>query len=454
MSTTLSPSASPASEEKLDFKKIFPIFFVVMVDLLAMTIIIPLLPLYATALLVSPAMIGVLNASYPVTQFIGAPILGRLSDRYGRKPILLISQVGTLIGLLILGFANSFVLLLISRIIDGFSGGNIATAQAMIADSTSEKTRTHGLGLVGAAFGLGFIIGPIIAFVALSLSGNDYRAPAFIAAGFSLLSILLTAFWITETHQPNQRGQTGHRRTFSPGAVLKGLAHPHVGVLFILIFTQQFALGGFEHLLPLFTVSRLGLNAAGNALVFVFVGIIIVIFQGGVTGMWSRKWGDRRLIYIGLLSMALGLGMTAATPAQPVPWYSRAELLSELHESSNGGEAALSRLTAQVSLPEDGNRGWTGLIWLLIAMIPASIGGGILQPSINSMITKRVSPQQRGEMLGTSAGLLSAANGLGPLVGFGLFQVVGSGSPLWLWAVVLVIGFVVAWRLISPDPTH
>lgn len=451
MSTTFSQSASPAADEKLDFKKIFPIFFVVMVDLLGLTIIIPLLPLYATALLVSPVMIGVLNAAYPLTQFIGAPILGRLSDRYGRKPILLISQVGTLIGFLILGFANSFVVLLISRIIDGFSGGNIATAQAMIADSTTEKTRTQGLGLIGAAFGLGFIIGPVIAFVSLALSGNDYRVPAFIAAGFSLISIMLTAFWLTETHQPGQRSQAGARHAFAPDALLKALAHPRVGILFMLIFTQQFAFGGFENIIPLFTVSRLGLNASGNALVFVFVGIIIVAIQGGLIGKWSRKWGERRLIYAGLVLMTLGLGLTAATPPQPVPWYSRAELQAELHEPTKGGEAALSRINAQISLPDDTHTGWAGIIWLLVAMIPASIGGGILQPSINSLITKRVSAQQRGEMLGASAGLVSAANVIAPLVGFAMFQALGSSAPLWLWTAILVVLFLVAWRSIKPE---
>ncbi|RPI29160.1 MAG: MFS transporter, partial [Chloroflexota bacterium] len=131
-----------------------------------MTIIIPLMPLYATAFGATPLIIGLLGAAYPAMQFIGAPILGRLSDRYGRKPVLLLSQAGTLVGFLLLGFSNALWLLFLSRLIDGISGGNISTAQAAIADSTTEKTRTQGLGLIGAAFGLGFIIGPVIAFVA------------------------------------------------------------------------------------------------------------------------------------------------------------------------------------------------------------------------------------------------------------------------------------------------
>jgi DHA1 family tetracycline resistance protein-like MFS transporter len=161
-------------EEKLDFKKILPVFVIVLIDLLGLTIIIPLLPLYAASFGADPLVIGALSAAYPLMQFVGAPILGRLSDHFGRRPILLISQVGTLIGFIVLGFANSLWILFISRIIDGISGANIATAQAVITDSTTEKTRTQGLGLIGAAFGLGFIIWPIISFNVLSVSNNNY----------------------------------------------------------------------------------------------------------------------------------------------------------------------------------------------------------------------------------------------------------------------------------------
>ena len=181
------------SEEKLDFKRILPIFVIVLIDLLGLTIIIPLMPLYAAAFGASAFMIGLLGAAYPAMQFIGAPLLGRISDRVGRKPVLVVSQIGTLIGFIVLALAGNLWVLFIARLIDGLSGANIATAQAAISDSTTEKTRTQGLGLLGAAFGLGFILGPIIAFVSLAASGNDYRVPALVAAAFSFASILLTA---------------------------------------------------------------------------------------------------------------------------------------------------------------------------------------------------------------------------------------------------------------------
>src|SRR5574342_881248 len=175
--------------EKLDFKRVLPILVIVLVDLMGLSIIIPLLPLFAARFGATPFMIGILQATYPMMQFIGAPILGRLSDRFGRKPILIVSQIGTLAGFVLLGFANTLWLLFLSRVIDGLSGANISTAQAAIADSTNEKTRTQGLGLIGAAFGLGFALGPVIAFIVLATTGQNYQAVAFAAAFFSLVSI-------------------------------------------------------------------------------------------------------------------------------------------------------------------------------------------------------------------------------------------------------------------------
>ena len=145
--------------EKLDFKRVLPILVIVLVDLIGLSIIIPILPYFAARFSATPIMIGILQASYPFMQFVGAPMLGRLSDRFGRRPILIVSQIGTLAGFILLGFANTLWLLFLSRIIDGLSGANMSTAQAAIADSTTEKTRTQGLGLIGAAFGVGFVSG-------------------------------------------------------------------------------------------------------------------------------------------------------------------------------------------------------------------------------------------------------------------------------------------------------
>ncbi|MEJ2011357.1 MAG: MFS transporter, partial [Anaerolineales bacterium] len=287
-------------EDRLDMKKVLPVFLIVMIDLLGLTIIIPLMPLYAASFGANPFMIGLLGAAYPVTQFIGAPLLGRFSDRWGRRPVLLLSQMGTLIGFLILGFSDALWLLFLARMVDGISGANIATAQAVISDITTEKTRTQGLGLIGAAFGIGFVIGPVLAFIALALSGNNYHVPAFVAAGFSAASIGMTWFLLPETHPAHSHYEGSEdQQGFTFQELLRVIRLPRIGILLALMFLQQIAFGGFEQLLSLFTLERLGLNASGNAVIFVFVGLLVVAVQGGFIGPWSRRWGDRRLIYLG-----------------------------------------------------------------------------------------------------------------------------------------------------------
>jgi MFS family permease len=445
-------STTEPPKDRLDFKKILPIFIIILIDLLGLTVIIPLLPLYAASFGATPLMIGVIGAVYPVFQFVGAPMLGRLSDRYGRRPILLVSQIGTLIGFLILGFANSLWMLLLSRMIDGLSGANISTAQAAITDSTTENNRTQGLGLVGAAFGLGFVAGPLIAFFSLSISHNNFHVPAFIAAGFSLVSILLTWFWLPETLPAERRGQGDQEKpTFSFGALFQALAHPQVGFLLVLIFAQQIAFGGFEQLLSLFTLSRLGLNASGNAIIFVFVGFIIVAVQGGFIGPWSRKYGDRRLIFVGLALLAVGLIVTGLTPKIPPPGYSQAELQAQMTSSGDfrTHESPTTR-NLSIELPGDGNNGWLGMIVILAAMIPAAIGGGVLQPSINSLITKRIEPIEIGGILGVSAALLSGANAIAPLIGALIFQAIGPSAPFILGGLVLLLLLILAVRKIKP----
>jgi DHA1 family tetracycline resistance protein-like MFS transporter len=443
---TQAQSISP--EEKLDFKKIFPIFVIVLVDLLGLTIIIPLLPLYAASFGADPLVIGALGTAYPLMQLVGAPLLGGLSDCYGRKPILLISQVGTFIGFIIMGLANSLPLLFLARLIDGLSGANTAAAQAAITDSTTEKTRAQGLGLMGAAFGLGFIIGPVIAFIALAIGKNDYHLPAYIAAACSAISILLTTFWFQETLPADKRG-TSHIEK-APGTlrnILTALNKPLVGTLLVLMFMQQLVFGGFENLLALFTLNRLGVNAAGNAVIFVFAGMIIVLVQGKYIGPWSRRFGERKLIYAGLLLLAIGLIMTAITPHQTVPWYSRVALERELTQSQ---EAATRRVG--VELPPDGNNGWLGLIWTLAAMIPAAVGGGILSPSINSLITKRIARSEIGSTLGVSSALVSAANAATPIIGGAVFKALGSSAPFLIGGGILAVLFVVALQIVVPSP--
>lgn len=431
--------------EKLDFKRILPIFVIVLVDLLGLTIIIPLLPLYAVSFGADPFTIGVIAAAYPMMQLIAGPILGALSHKYGRKPVLMISQFGTFIGFLILGFANGIPVLLLSRVIDGLSGANIVVAPAAITDVTTPKTRTQGLGLIGAAFGLGFTLGPALAGIALALTDNNYHVPAFMAAAFSFASILLTAFWFKETKQAGTPVSAAHQQggqwlnKFS-----RALRNPLIGTLLLLMFAQQLVFGGFENLLALFNLNRLGLNASANSGLFVFIGIIAVVVQGYMIGKWSRRFGERKLIFAGLLLLAVGIILAAITPPQPVPWYSRAEMLDEL------GQSAATHVSFE--LPDDSNTGVLGLVWMMIALVPATIGGSILSPSINSLITRRISPLETGTILGISASMVSLANAITPLLGGALFQWLGSAAPFLLGGVLMLALLLQALRVIRDEP--
>jgi len=444
---------SSQSTDKLDFKRILPVIVIILVDLIGLSIIIPLLPLFAARFGANAFVVGILQATYPLMQFIGAPVLGRLSDHFGRKPILIASQIGTLAGFILLGFANSLWLLFLSRIIDGLSGANMSTAQAAVADSTTEKTRTQGLGLIGAAFGVGFILGPIIAYVVLAATGGDYRAVAFTAAFFSLASILMTTFWFHETHRPESPSIRLLRSSGTGGwpsaPTLDALRRPVVGFLLLIMFFYQIAFGGYEQLFSLFTLTRLGMSATDTSGLFALAGVFIVIVQAGLIGRWSRRYGDRWLVIFGISTLSIGLIGTALTPPIPVPWYNRTKVLESL-----AGQSAIrvSAETIRVTLPEEADKSWSGIAWLLVASFPAALGGGILHPAINSLITKSSDKSEVGTMLGVSAGLYSAANAIAPLFYGTLFQFFGAPVPFFAGGLILFVLWVFAPRAV-PKPS-
>jgi DHA1 family tetracycline resistance protein-like MFS transporter len=437
-----------ASPAKLDFKRVLPVLVIVLVDLMGLSIIIPLLPLYAARFGASAMTVGILQATYPMMQFVGAPILGRLSDRFGRKPILIASQIGTLLGFILLGFADTLWLLFLSRIIDGLSGANMSTAQAAVADSTNEHTRTQGLGLIGAAFGVGFVLGPIIAFIVLAASGQNYQAVAFTAAAFSLASILLTTFWFHETLTEGVDAAAARKRPFSFKAMLDAFRHPAIGFLLLVMFFYQIAFGGYEQLFSLFTLTRLGMDARDTAGLFVLAGLFIIVVQGGLIGRWSRQKGDRWLVILGVSMLAIGLLGTALTPAIPVPWYDKAKVLESL---AGEGSIRVSIQSINIHLPDESTRGWFGIIWLLIASFPAALGGGVLHPAINSLITKSSDKSQVGGMMGISAAFYSAANAIAPLFYGFLFQWFGAPVPFFVGGLILMVLWVFAPRMVRKE---
>jgi DHA1 family tetracycline resistance protein-like MFS transporter len=397
--------------------------------MLGLSLILPLLHLYAAIYGAAPLDIGIVMAAFPLAQLISLPVMGMLSDRFGRKPLLLISQISTCIGFIVLGLANSLILIVVSRLIDGLLGANISTAQAALSDITDDNTRAQGLGLIGAAFGLGFILGPIISLVALGLT-NNIQAPAFVAAALSGVSIVYTLFGFTETLPSARRGL---RRTPLWTALLHHFHNPKLRVLLIVIFIQQLVFFGFESLIGLFALERLGLLEQGVAVIFVVVGLTLVLVQGRFIGRWSRRYGDASLAKAALGLLSVGLVLIALTPAQPHPGYHRLNVETRLSGQTPGDDSIL------VDLPQDGETGITGVLWLMVTIIPLSVGAGLIRPSLNSLMTKQVSRQEYGSILGLSSSFISAANAAAPLLAAAIFHHYGSSAPFLTGAVVIAV---------------
>lgn len=424
---------------KLDADRVIPIFALVFVDVLGLTIILPLLHLYAAIYGAGPLEIGLVAAAFPLAQLIGVPLMGALSDRYGRKPLLLISQVTTCASFILLGLANSLLLIILSRLIDGLFGANIATAQAALSDVTDDSTRAQGLGLTGAAFGLGFIFGPLISIITLEFT-DSLAIPAFIAATYSFLSILLTLFVFKETLPPEDRGADTDRRSFpGPGTMFRLMRTPVIGVLLVLMFAQQVIFFGYEALLGLFTLSRLGMLGQGNAVIFLVVGVVLVTVQVRYIGPWSRKYGEHRLIYASLALLGIGLILTAVTPEHPHPFYIQRIVERELTPGSidSTAEAVLGDIA--ITLPPETNRGFTGVLWILFAVIPVAIGAGLIRPSLNSLMTRYVQREHYGSILGVSASFVSAANAAAPLIGGLMFQHTGTTTPFLAGGLMMLV---------------
>lgn len=428
------------SRPKFDHATVFPIFALTFVDILGLTLILPLLHLYAIKFGAGPLEIGIVAAAFPLAQVLGVPVMGALSDRYGRKPLLLISQITTCIGFLILALSNSLWMVILSRLIDGLFGANIATAQAAISDITTDENRAQGLGLTGAAFGLGFLFGPAISLIALEFSDN-LALPAWIAAAYSLISILVTLFMFRETLPASQRRAAASTsilawRTWLPDFGL--FKRPQMSLLMLLMFAQQVVFYGFESLLGLFTLNRLGLLGQGNSFIFIFVGVVLVYGQTRLIGKWKKKYGEQRLSQIALAALAIGLLLFALTPAQPHPLYVKMLAEREVQQlTPSATESMIGQFAVQ--LPEDANRGFGGFIWLLVSLVPLSIGAGLIRPSLNALITQRVARTEYGAALGLSSALVTLANAIAPLLGGLIYQQYGMTAPFMLGAVVLFI---------------
>ena len=225
--------------------------------------------------------------------------------------------------------------------------------------------------------------------------------------------------------------------------MFQSINRPTIGILLVLMFAQQLAFGGYEQMFSLFALNRLGMGARDTSGLFVLAGLFIVAIQAGFIGRWSKKYGDRWLVMLGLSTLAVGLILTASTPQIPVPWYSQAKITAEMQ-----GQASTQSIN--VSLPPEDQKGWTGIIWVLVASFPAALGGGVLHPAINSLLTKSAGREEIGGILGVSAGFYSAANAITPLFFGSLFQWFGAPVPFFIGGLLLAVLWVIAMRNVKP----
>ncbi|MFN2509921.1 MAG: MFS transporter [Pyrinomonadaceae bacterium] len=348
------------------------IFTTVFIDLLGFGIVIPVLPFYAegTQFNATPRMVGLLFASYSVMQLFFSPVLGRLSDKYGRRPVLLISIIGTGIGFLILGFATTLWMLFVGRILDGISGGNISTAQAYIADITTKEDRAKGMGLLGAAFGLGFIFGPAIGGI---LSRWGIHVPFLFAAGLCFANAVLLYFTLPETVTADHPARVSAARGRGLAQLIDSLKQPRLGFILTIYFLFIVAFSIMTTSFSLYTMFRFGYDAHHNGYLFAYVGVIAVIIQGVLIGRLVRRFGELWLVIVGALSFALSLFA--------VPFVG----------------------------PKSG-----GLVALLVGGGIFSLGNSLSTPALNSLASKSVGPAEQGSVLGVTQSVASLARAVGP----------------------------------------
>lgn len=387
------------------------VFLTVFVDLLGFGILIPLLTLYAKDYGATEFQGGLLVAVYSIMQFLFAPMWGHFSDRFGRKPILTLTLAGTSLSYALFAFADSLPMLFVARAMAGFFGANISVAQAYVADVTTKEDRARGMGMIGMAFGLGFVFGP--AFGAF-LSHLKPWAPGAASALLSAIACSVAIFRLPESLPASLRSTANAdavRRRSHPILFLRaGLTDPRLGGLLLLFFFLVFGFANLESMLPFFLQDRYGFGKAETGWIFAYIGVCIAFAQGFLFKRVARRFGEQKLLRAGPIFIAVGLQLYWLMPTWPL---------------------------------------------LLLAIPIVAIGMGVTNPSIPSLLSKRTSPDMQGRTLGLSQSLGALARALSPGLAGWLYHRYpregGSIVPFLFGGAVVLVGLAVGWRATRPE---
>ncbi len=373
------------------------IFLTIFVNLVGFGIIIPLLPFYAETFGASPLAIGLLFASFSLSQLFASPVLGTLSDRYGRRPILIFSLLGTVVSFVMLAVAHSLTALFVARIVDGLSGGNITTARAYIADISTEENRAKAFGVLGAGFGLGFIVGPALGALFSEIS---YTAPIWAAAVITIAAAALAWFWLPETvHTARASAGSPWKALFEVGG------RPSLRLLFAVDFVYWAAFAVYQTTFALFGAHRFGFDAAHTGYLLSVFGFLGVLVQGALVGRVVKRFGAKATLAAGLLFAAVGWGGSAVT-------YSVAVFVAML--------------------------------------VPGAIGIGLCSATLSTMVSTAAGPEEQGRVQGAAGALESLGRTIGPVWGNGALQAFGEGTAYGTAAVALLGAAVLTTRYQPP----
>ena len=394
------------------------VFLTILLDLIGFGMILPLLPFYAQELHASPFEIGLLFSSYSLAQLLFAPLLGRLSDRVGRRPVLLASIAGGAASYLLFALAPNYGMLLLARTLSGLAAANYAIAQAYMADVSPPEERSKAMGLVGAAFGLGFVLGPALGGLLAQagtwsgisgMGGMGHRIVPLTAAALSGINLTIALFGLPESLSPELRRGAAARggswlglsdlRTVARGGPLRGLM--------VLFFLVMFCFSIMETTLALFCQERFGFGVRETSWLFVFVGVVLVVVQGGLLGWLVRRFGERSLILSGIVLMALGLVLLPLTPDKILP-----------------------------AVPKLG--------FLLLSLLLLAVGQGMHNPASLGLLSRLTDERSQGGTIGLSRSFGALARTLGPAVGTWIFGAFGAGWPFWTAGGLMLVALLVA----------